>query len=89
MNEQPGLAWPALLTGLGVMLLMTLWPRIVVTPSGQVDHWSATLFAWAMSAGFVRGVGFVPRHRAPRWLLSGGACALALALATLRLMLAS
>jgi predicted membrane protein len=37
------------------------------------------LVFWAMSAGFVRGVGFVPRHAAPRWLLSGWACALALA----------
>ncbi len=33
-----------------------------------------------MSAGFVRGVGSVPRARMWRWLFSGRACALALAL---------
>jgi hypothetical protein len=37
--------------------------------------------AWAMSAGFVRGVGFVPRAAAWRWLFSAWACALALVLA--------
>jgi predicted membrane protein len=36
---------------------------------------------WAMSAGFIRGVGFVPRARVWRWLFSGWACAAALALA--------
>ncbi|MDP2066968.1 MAG: cyd operon YbgE family protein [Burkholderiaceae bacterium] len=33
-----------------------------------------------MSAGFVRGVGFVPRVRIWRWLFSGWACAGAFAL---------
>jgi predicted membrane protein len=42
---------------------------------------------WAMSAGFVRGVGFVPRRRLWRWLFSGWAVAAALAAAAaLRLM---
>jgi predicted membrane protein len=36
---------------------------------------------WAMSSGFVRGVGFVPRARVWRWLFSGWTCAAALALA--------
>ena len=89
MSSKPGLAWHALLTALAIMLLVTLWPRVVVTPSGHVDHCSATLLAWAMSAGFVRGVGFVPEHAAPRWALSGWACALALALAALRLAFAA
>jgi predicted membrane protein len=33
-----------------------------------------------MSAGFVRGVGFVPRHLVWRWLFSGWACSAALVL---------
>jgi predicted membrane protein len=36
---------------------------------------------WAMSAGFVRGMGFVPKAQIFRWLFSAGACALALVLA--------
>jgi len=34
-----------------------------------------------MSAGIVRGVGFIPRARLWRWLFSTTACAVALALA--------
>jgi predicted membrane protein len=34
-----------------------------------------------MSAGFIRGVGFVPRAPAWRYLFSGAACAIALVLA--------
>jgi predicted membrane protein len=37
---------------------------------------------WAMSAGFVRGVGFVPRRWIWRAIFSGWACAAALLLAT-------
>jgi predicted membrane protein len=36
---------------------------------------------WAMSAGLVRGVGFVPRWFGWRWLFSGWACAAGLLLA--------
>ena len=35
---------------------------------------------WAMSAGFVRGVGFIPKSLAPRWLLSGWGYLVALVL---------
>ena len=35
----------------------------------------------AMSAGFVRGVGFIPRWWLWRWLFSGWTCALWLVLA--------
>jgi predicted membrane protein len=45
------------------------------------------LIFWSMSAGFVRGVGFIPRHWLPRLLLSSLACGLALGLALVRLAL--
>jgi len=46
------------------------------------------LLLWAMSAGLVRGVGFVPRAWPWRVLVSGPACTLALGLAAaLRFML--
>lgn len=81
----PGLAPLALATGLGLMLLMTILPGLATNRHDQADHPAALLIFWAMSAGFVRGVGFIPRHTLPRLLLSGYACAFALLLAGLRL----
>jgi len=79
-----GLHGPSLAAALAIMLGATAYPWLLVRPSGHVDHGLAALLFWAMSAGFVRGVGFVPRQMPARWLLSGRACALALALALLR-----
>lgn len=80
-----GLAWAPLMTGIVLMFGLTADPRLLTNASGGADHLAATLGGWAMAAGIVRGVGFVPRHLAPRWLLSGWACALACALTLLRL----
>ena len=81
----PGLALLPLFTGIGITLLLTAWPQAVVDGSGRVDHLAALCLVWAMSAGFVRGVGFVPHHMVLRWGLSAPACAVGLALAVLRL----
>lgn len=64
------------------MVAGTLYPPLMADATGRADHWLATALLWAMSAGFVRGVGFVPRHAPWRWLLSGPAVALALSLAS-------
>jgi predicted membrane protein len=64
---------------------LTAYPQVLADASGQADHGAALLSMWAMSAGFVRGVGFIPCHRLPRMLLSGGACLLALTLALLKI----
>lgn len=78
---------PCLLLGLGLMLAGTLYPPLFADARGQADHGLALLFFWAMSAGFIRGVGFVPRARLWRALFSPAACGLAL-LAALGLKLA-
>lgn len=83
----PGIAPLALAGGLGLMLLITAYPRVLATPDGRADHLAATLACWAMAAGLTRGVGYVPVHAVPRWLLGGAACALALGLAVARLVL--
>ena len=70
-----------LLLAIAVMLGITAWPGALAGPSGAADHLAAMALFWAMSAGFVRGVGFVPRTAAWRWLFSGWACAAALVLA--------
>lgn len=84
-SASPGMAPLALVTGLGLMLLMTLWPSLATNRQAQADHLAALLIFWAMSAGLVRGVGFIPHRRLPRWLLSGLACFLALVLSMGRL----
>lgn len=74
---------PALLTGLALMLAGSVDPRLFADSQGRADHAVAGLAMWAMSAGLVRGVGFIPRHRAWRLLLSGWACLFALVAAAL------
>jgi predicted membrane protein len=84
-DGRPGLALLPLLIALALMLLMTVLPGLATNRHGQADHPAALLAFWAMSAGFVRGVGFIPRHALPRLLLSGLACGFALLLAGIRL----
>lgn len=78
---------PSLGTALVVMLAATVYPPLFADAAGKPDHVLAMFLFWAMSAGFVRGVGFVPRARVWRWLFSGAACTLALALAAARVLL--
>ncbi len=70
---------PALATALILMVALTAYPRFVVDAAGRTDHALAMLVFWAMTAGFVRGVGFIPRAAWLRWVFSGWACAAALA----------
>jgi len=72
---------PSLAVALAIMVGGTAYPPLMADSAGQADHGLAMALLWAMSAGFVRGVGFVPRTAAWRWLFSGWACAAALVLA--------
>lgn len=78
-----GLHLPSLLVALAIMLVGTLYPPLMADATGHADHRLATALFWAMSAGFVRGVGFVPRHAVWRIIFSGWACACALAAAVI------
>ncbi len=79
-SDKPRIHLPSLAAGLIVMVVCTVYPYIAADRAGHADHLLATLLFWAMSAGLVRGVGFVPRHRLWRVVFSGWSCALALAL---------
>jgi predicted membrane protein len=79
-NPSPRMHGPSLAAGLLIMLAGSAYPPLFVNAQGRADHGLASLLFWAMAAGFVRGVGFVPRQRVWRVLLSGWACALALSL---------
>ena len=83
---EPGMQLPLLLLALLIMLSMVAYPALLTLHDGRADHVAALLVFWSMSAGFVRGVGFVPQARLPRWLLGTTASITALLLAVLRLL---
>ena len=72
---------PSLLTALTIMFGGTLYPPLMADAAGKADHGLALALFLAMSAGLIRGVGFVPRRPVWRTLFSGWTCLLALALA--------
>lgn len=79
----PRIQWPSLSVALVIMVVGTLYPPLMADAAGKADHNLAMALFWAMSAGFVRGVGFVPRLWVWRALFSGWSCAAALLLAAL------
>lgn len=79
-TDKPRIHAASLSAGLLVMVVGTVYPYIATNAAGHADHGLAMLLFWAMSAGLVRGVGFIPRQRVWRVLFSGWSCALALAL---------
>jgi len=81
VEDAPRMQLPALAVALTIMVVGTLYPPLMADAAGRADHGLAMALFWAMSAGFVRGVGFVPHLWVWRWLFSGWACAAALALA--------
>lgn len=78
---EPGVALVPLGIAIALTLLLTIYPPVLTTAAGKADHAAAMLALWSMSAGFIRGVGFVPRNRLLRALFSTTACLVGLALA--------
>lgn len=83
MSTNPGAAvhGPSLAVALLIMGIGSVYPMGLAGADGRADHALAMVWFWAMGAGLVRGVGFVPRHPLARTLLGGPAVAVALALA--------
>lgn len=73
--------FPSLAVALLIMVAGTLYPLLMTNAAGHADHGLALALFWAMSAGLVRGVGFVPDAVLWRWLFSGWSCLAALAVA--------
>ena len=58
-----------LAVALALMSLVTLMPRGLTTADGSpINHGVLSLIMWGMSAGFVHGVGFIPRNAVLRVL---------------------
>jgi predicted membrane protein len=72
---------PSLLVAIAIMLGGSIYPLLFVRADGSADHALALALFWAMSAGFVRGVGFMPRARIWRLFFSGWSCLTGLLLA--------
>jgi cyd operon protein YbgE len=71
----------SLLAAFGLMLLVTLLPRGLTDADGSLlGHGVLALIMWGMSAGFVHGVGFIPRNYILRVLLGPLAAWLGMAL---------
>lgn len=86
-NTQPpqkdgmtGISWSSLTLGLGIMFLGSIYP-FAFADKGEVNHGALMLFMWAMAAGLIRGVGFIPNNRILRIIASGYAAFIAFALA--------
>ena len=73
-----------LLAAIAIMLALSIRPDVLADAQGPANHGAAALACWAMAAGFVRGVGFVPRFWLWRGLFSSLACASGIALALWR-----
>jgi predicted membrane protein len=65
---------PSLTVALAIMVGGTLYPSLMADAAGHADHRLAMALFWAMRAGYVRGLGFVPRQVLWRVLFSGWAC---------------
>lgn len=78
-DATPGIAILPLGIAIALTLTLTIYPLVLTTATGRADHLAATLALWAMSAGYIRGVGFVPNNPVLRLLFSTGACLLTLA----------
>lgn len=72
---------PSLLIAIVIMLVGTVYPLVFARQDGSANHSLAFALFWAMSAGLVRGVGFVPRAFVWKLLFSGWSCSTALMLA--------
>lgn len=72
---------PSLAVALIIMLVGSIYPPMFARVDGTANHGLAMVLFWAMSAGLVRGVGFMPRARIWRWLFSGWSCMTGLLLA--------
>jgi predicted membrane protein len=86
-TERPAarVSLPSLAAALGLLILLTVHPSLVCTAEGRVDYPATLLLMWAMCAGFIRGVGFVPRALPLRLAFSGAAVAGTALLAVARL----
>ena len=80
-NRQARVHLPSLVVALAIMFGGTVYPLLFARANGTADHGLAMALRYPISAGIVRGVGFVPRYRLWGLLFSSWACLAGLSLA--------
>jgi len=66
-------------------LAVLLFPQLLIVQGESPNHGALLLGLWGMAAGFVHGVGFVPRHVLVRFALGPVAAWVLLAVGSLLL----
>jgi predicted membrane protein len=82
-STRTGVSWAPLICAFSIMIALSIYPGFLVRVDGTVDKLAAYLLFWSMSAGFIRGVGFIPKHKVLAMLFSGPAALTAVVLAVL------
>jgi predicted membrane protein len=59
----------SLLIAISISIGLLAWPHFVVNADGRVNYPGLLILMWAMAAGFVHGVGFIPRNKILRLAL--------------------
>ncbi|WP_206617960.1 cyd operon YbgE family protein [Hahella sp. KA22] len=59
----------SLLSALALAAMAFAAPQLIAASSAELKHGLLTLCLWGVSAGFVHGVGYVPRLTIWRWTL--------------------
>lgn len=59
----------SLLIAICISIGLLAWPHLVVRADGRVNYTGLILLMWGMAAGFVHGVGFLPRNHVLRIIL--------------------
>lgn len=72
-----------LAVGILIMLTGSIYPMIFADKDGQASHSIAIALFWSMSAGLVRGVGFIPENKILKYIFSAYACASGIIIALL------
>jgi cyd operon protein YbgE len=75
-----------LAAALAIMVGVTLYPQLLADATGRADHLAALALCWAMSAGYVSGVGFRPRRRLLQAVFSAWMVPAGVLLAVLRML---
>lgn len=78
---QTKMSWSSLILGLGIMIILSIYPTIFADKAGKVNHSALMILMWAMMAGIVRGVGFVPQNKILKVIFSKYAAYLTLVIA--------
>jgi len=73
-HQSAAIHLPCLLAALIIMIGGSIYPLLMTRADGTANHGLAMALFWAMSAGLVRGVGFVPHALVWRLLFSGWSC---------------